>query len=98
MNHYQPQPYPGRLTLLRVRAQPLFSAHLNDMGWSRYAQGGVEVRLIPGFHEKVLVEPNAPVLAERLHQALAQARAEHSILPSAYTTFTVKADSVVASE
>ena len=69
---YVPGPYPGRVTLLQARTQPLFASHSRDQGWGKWAEGGVEVRTIPGNHESILREPYVRHLAESLQETLTQ--------------------------
>lgn len=71
---YQPQPYPGRLTLFRAARQPLREFE-PALGWGALAQGGVEIHEIAGTHVSMLVEPGLGVLAERLRECLDRARA-----------------------
>jgi amino acid adenylation domain-containing protein len=70
---YRPGPYPGRVTLLRARTQALFGPHQFDLGWGRLAAGGVDVRVIPGDHDSIIVEPDVRSLAWELAAALAAA-------------------------
>ena len=54
---YQVKPYPGRLTLFRATHQPWGVLPDNELGWKPYAESGVEVVDVPGFHGTVVVEP-----------------------------------------
>jgi len=74
VNHVQ-QPYAGAVTLIRTRGQPLFCSLEDDFCWRKLVPGGVDVRLIPGSHENIFVEPNIKFLAEQLETCLAAARA-----------------------
>ncbi|HTY56399.1 MAG TPA: SDR family NAD(P)-dependent oxidoreductase [Candidatus Binataceae bacterium] len=65
---YLAKSYPGRITLFRA-------AHgiaLDDprygeaLGWQNFAQGGVEIREVPGTHQDMLQEPNVQLVAEHL--------------------------------
>jgi amino acid adenylation domain-containing protein len=71
LNRYHPGPYGGKLTLLRTRGYPLFCSFDHDHGWNRFARGGVDVRLVPGTHETLMVEPHAAPLAVELLRHLA---------------------------
>jgi amino acid adenylation domain-containing protein len=66
LDDYAPSAYSGRITLFRARTQPLSRFHEDDLGWSRYAAGGVEIVVVPGNHDSLLDEPHVQVLAERL--------------------------------
>ncbi|NET73537.1 MAG: AMP-binding protein, partial [Sphaerospermopsis sp. SIO1G2] len=70
MNNYQPQVYPGKLTLLRCRVQPLNQALSDDLGWSHLVDGDVEVYPIPGDHFGLLKEPYVQDVAQTLKLCL----------------------------
>jgi FkbH-like protein len=70
------QPYPGQVTLLRTRGQPLICSFEPDFCWGRLAREGVQVKPIPGSHENIFMEPNVKQLAKELETCLAQAGAQ----------------------
>jgi amino acid adenylation domain-containing protein len=70
LSNYEPRVYPGRLTLLRTRAQTLFSASGRDKGWTRLAAEGVDVKVVRGNHRDVYEEPNAATLAREIEAFL----------------------------
>jgi acyl-CoA synthetase (AMP-forming)/AMP-acid ligase II/thioesterase domain-containing protein len=72
---YVPKVYPGRLTLIRARTQPLSRVPTHDLGWGKLAGGGLEVTVIPGNHETVLTEPCVRELAGRLRDHIQKAQA-----------------------
>jgi thioesterase domain-containing protein len=74
MRAYEPKVYPGRITLLRARAQPLFRLQPYDLGWGALAGGGLEVIVVPGNHESILKWPLVQALAERLQVHLRRAQ------------------------
>ncbi len=67
---YTAKPYTGRITLLRARARPLFHSHEADLGWSKFALGGVEIKTVPGNHNSILQEPLVRTLAAQLKSGL----------------------------
>jgi hypothetical protein len=69
------QSYPGEVTLVRTRGQPLVCSFEKDFCWGRLARGGVNVRRIPGSHENIFTEPHVRSLARELGAALAEAHA-----------------------
>ena len=71
---YKPQKYPGRITLLRTRAHPLLCSFDPAFGWGEWAAGGVDVRIVPGSHENIFVEPDVRTLAGELEACLANPR------------------------
>jgi thioesterase domain-containing protein len=75
---YVPQPYPGRITLVRTRSQPLFCSYDPAYGWGELAAHGVEVKIVPGSHENIFKEPDVRSLAEPLKASLAAAQAARS--------------------
>jgi thioesterase domain-containing protein len=68
------QPYPGKVTVFRTRAHPLVCTYAPDLGWSELAREGVDVRVVPGSHARIFVEPNIRDLAKELESALAASR------------------------
>ncbi|MCB0194366.1 MAG: hypothetical protein KDJ65_20620 [Anaerolineae bacterium] len=65
---YQPQPYPGQVTLFKTAV----SLPSTTWGLGDIAQGGIELHAIPGHHMNVLRSPQVEVLAELLADCLAQ--------------------------
>lgn len=74
---YRPKPYPGKLTLFRVRGMRLFGPYDAKLGWEKLVTGGVEVRMVPGAHYNILARPYVNVLAAELKASLAQAHGAH---------------------
>jgi FkbH-like protein len=69
--NYVPKPYGGRVHLLRTRGQPFFCSFDPQYGWGRLALGRLEVRIVPGAHEQIFMEPNVRILAAQVSAALA---------------------------
>ncbi len=67
---YTESPYPGRVTLLCSHTRPLFHSLDPDLGWSKIAEGGVDIRVIPGHHGSIMREPYVQTLAAELDSAL----------------------------
>jgi hypothetical protein len=67
------EPYDGPVTLLRTRGQALFCCLEEDFCWHRLVPRGVKVRLVPGSHESVFVEPNVGELAKQLAKCIEEA-------------------------
>jgi thioesterase domain-containing protein len=65
--------YCGNVTLFRTRGQPILCSFEEDFGWGRLVAKGVTVRLVPGSHEKIFIEPNVQTLARELETALESA-------------------------
>lgn len=73
--HYEPEKYPGQLTVIRTRRQPLFCSFEPTMGWGSLAEQGVEVKTVPGSSTSIIRNPlHAQKLAEALGSCLAAAR------------------------
>ena len=62
---YDVRPYPGRVTLFRVREKSADSLNHPYAIWWRVAEGGVELREINGDHLSLLKEPQVRFLALR---------------------------------
>ncbi|MCO5185012.1 MAG: amino acid adenylation domain-containing protein [Anaerolineae bacterium] len=69
---YKPQPYPGVVTLYRVKRLSLLRAGDPLMGWANLALGGVNVCMVAGSHRNILEEPHVTSLASRLEAALVE--------------------------
>jgi thioesterase domain-containing protein len=67
---YKASSYPGRVTLFRSRACPLYHSLDPDLGWSQIALGGVDIKVIPGHHLSIMHEPYVQSLAKELRAAL----------------------------
>jgi thioesterase domain-containing protein len=70
---YRPQPYAGKIIVLRAAARGLFEPRDPWMGWDQIAPANVVVHAIPGTHETCLLEPNSRTAAEVLGQCLDRA-------------------------
>ena len=62
---YQPETFPGTITLFRSRLQSPFLGLGLKMGWERVARDGVEVSTVPGGHLSILDPPHVDVLAAK---------------------------------
>ncbi|MGA2672928.1 MAG: condensation domain-containing protein [Terracidiphilus sp.] len=78
--NYRPQPWPGPITLFRASVQPDPRLPL-DLGWTKLAEGGVEVYELPGDHDLVFREPNIRVLAAQLRARLERSDAAEVSMP-----------------
>jgi thioesterase domain-containing protein/acyl carrier protein len=76
LNRYVPKAYPGRITLFRATKQPAVFNPDRELGWSRFAQGGVEVYDVPGYHGAIVYEPRVGILARQLAECLERAGAQ----------------------
>jgi thioesterase domain-containing protein/acyl carrier protein len=63
---YEPQPYPGQITLIRARRQPLFASHDPTKAWDTLAFGGVTVQVVSGNHANMLYSPHVEHVAQYL--------------------------------
>ena len=66
--------YPGRVTLFKASEELAGTSPDPTLGWSEWADGGVEVHLVPGNHANLVYEPHVEVLAEKLTACLNQAQ------------------------
>ena len=78
--HYQPQVYPGQLTLFRSMAFDSVTHYRDpELGWGSLATGGVEIHDVPGDHLGIFKEPSVQVLAEKLKASIDKAIGQTSI-------------------
>ncbi|MGC1676242.1 MAG: amino acid adenylation domain-containing protein [Candidatus Binataceae bacterium] len=67
--------YPGRITLFKAAQELAGISSDPTFGWSRWADGGVEIHVVPGNHATMVYKPYVAVLAEQLRACLDQVRA-----------------------
>jgi amino acid adenylation domain-containing protein len=77
--NYQPQPFDGRVTLFRIRADSMFYPLRHDLGWSDVARGGVDIILMRGDHFSVMEAPRVKIIADHLEKCLADADDDHAV-------------------
>src|ERR1700691_3309886 len=65
--------YLGRVTLFKASED--LSEHQLDpaLGWNDWADGGVDVQLVPGKHTTMVYKPNVAILAEKLSACINEA-------------------------
>ncbi|MBV9385234.1 MAG: amino acid adenylation domain-containing protein, partial [Chroococcidiopsidaceae cyanobacterium CP_BM_ER_R8_30] len=68
---YVPQVYQGKAILFRANDQPEEMFWVDSaLGWGSLVAGGLEIQLVPGYHNTLMKEPYVPILAERLKACL----------------------------
>jgi non-ribosomal peptide synthetase component F/thioesterase domain-containing protein/acyl carrier protein len=70
---YEPQPYPGRITLLRSTQEPTGWMFDPLAGWGRYAHS-VELAMVQGNHFTMFQDPGAAQMAEVMAPLIAAAQ------------------------
>jgi len=75
--NYCLRPWSGQITLFRTSVQPDPRLPM-DLGWTPFAEGGVDIRELPGDHDLVFQEPNIRVLADQLRTRLQQSDLKQS--------------------
>jgi amino acid adenylation domain-containing protein len=58
--------YPGRVTLFKASENLSDSPIDPTLGWSDWAEGGVDVQIVPGNHATMVYKPNVEILAKKL--------------------------------
>ncbi len=75
MKVYQPQVYPGQITLLRARDTKHRTNDDLSLGWNTWALQPTEVYMLPGTHSSIMIEDKAlPVLAAYLRKCIEKTR------------------------
>jgi thioesterase domain-containing protein len=69
---FVPPVFDGRITVFRVRRQPLWRVRDYHLGWKARAAKGVDVHEIPGKHHTIMREPHVQALAARLAECISQ--------------------------
>ena len=62
--------YPGKVTLFKAEPVAEEMPLPEDLHWGALAQGGVDIRNLPGDHGRILLEPGLSALAHGLTEAL----------------------------
>ena len=77
-DQYEPQPYPGDVTVFRA-SEKMFNLGIDPrIGWRHLARKGVTIYAVPGDHLTLVEEPNVRTLVEKLRSCLAAPeRVEH---------------------
>jgi thioesterase domain-containing protein len=73
MQSYEPQVYPGRVTLFRAAKQPAGNGYDPTLGWRGLASGGLDIQEVAGYHSTIAVEPQVKDLAAKLTASLNRA-------------------------
>jgi len=69
---YFPKVYPGRATIILALYQPLKTDRIRP--WRSLVSGGLDVRIVPGFHAYIVEEPFVRVLAPVIEDCLSGGR------------------------
>jgi hypothetical protein len=69
LREYTPEAYPGPATLFQSSQQPV-RIKKAQLGWGRWALGGLEIDEVSGESDTLFTEPHVGVLAERLRDSL----------------------------
>ena len=70
---YDPQPYGGRVAIVRAEHQPVGRDNDPTLGWGRLVLGHIEPVEAPGHRIGLLQEPRVRTVAERMERAIAKA-------------------------
>jgi len=71
--NYALQLYPGRVTLFKASEELAGKSPDPTLGWSQWANAGVDLHVVPGNHANMVYKPHVEVLAEKLSACISQA-------------------------
>jgi thioesterase domain-containing protein/acyl carrier protein len=74
--NYTLRRYPGRLTLFKASEDLSRASSDPTLGWSDWAEGGVDVQMVPGNHANMVYQPNVETLAEKLTACIDQVQSD----------------------
>jgi thioesterase domain-containing protein len=74
--------YPGRVTLFKAGEDLSEIASDAALGWSDWAEGGVDVQVVPGNHATMVYKPHVAVLAEKLTRCINQCNLTLEVSPT----------------
>lgn len=69
---YVPQPYSGRITLLRVDAA--IASEDPTLGWGAFAAGGIDIHIVSGTHRQMMQPPFVETIARILTDCMVRVR------------------------
>ena len=78
---FVPPVYEGRITVVRTQRQAYFRVRDRSLGWASRCRE-VDVRVVPGRHERLLRRPFVVAVAGALEEALAEARSLAGVPPA----------------
>lgn len=78
MYKYRPKVYPNNIILLKAQQQRE-KAPTNDLGWGKFASGGIKVHTILGNHYTIFRDTNLDLLSTHLKACLIEAQLTHSL-------------------
>ena len=78
--NYALRRYPGRITLLKAGLELSGVPSDPTLGWSKWADEGVDVEVVPGNHATMVYQPHVEVLAEKLRTRLDRIQAAEEFL------------------
>ncbi len=84
--NYELHRYPGRVTLFKASEELAGTSPDPTLGWSEWANAGVEVHVVPGNHANMVYEPHVEVLAEKLRDCLNPAQSADERLTRSLST------------
>ncbi len=69
---YNMKPYDGKIHLFRAKDRGFMIIKDYDLGWSKFALGGVRVIDVPGTHTSILENPHVEFLAQQIKACIAE--------------------------
>lgn len=76
LHHYQLKPVDFPVTLFKVKKRLYYVDNPADLGWKKFALGGLRIRPVAGDHKTFMLPPNNKDFAAAL-----QSEIDHSLLP-----------------
>jgi amino acid adenylation domain-containing protein len=68
--------YPGRVTLFKASEDLSEASSDPTLGWRDWADGGVDVQVVPGNHASMVYQPNVAILAQKLTACIDQVQSK----------------------
>jgi amino acid adenylation domain-containing protein len=78
--NYRLRRYCGRITLLKAGLELSGVPSDPTLGWSKWADGGVDVEVVPGNHATMVYQPHVEILADKLRTRLDRIHASEDFL------------------
>ena len=68
--------YPGRVTLFKAVEDLSGTSSDPTLGWSNWADGGVDVQMVPGNHANMVYKPHVEILGQKLSACIDQVQSD----------------------
>ena len=70
IHSYRPSPYPGKVTMFLATKAQHRTQRDPRLRWAEFAEGGMDLQMIPADHDEIMEEPHVRTLALRIRTSM----------------------------